>query len=72
MEQGSDFQNNAFKNIFSELKKRKPTIQSDAVAMLKLNDENFIKLFTDPDNEVIGDYEDIEIVNLRAKQLKLI
>lgn len=69
MEDFTPKQNEAFRNIFGELKKRRPTYRTHAIAMLKMDDENFTKLFTDIDNEVIGEDEDIGYVNDRAKHL---
>jgi hypothetical protein len=69
MEGFSDKQNEVFGKIFGELKKRKPNFQTDALAMLKLDDENFTKLFNDVDNEITGDDEDIHLCYDRAKHL---
>ena len=69
MEDFTDKQNEAFKNIFGEIKKRPVNCRSDALTMLKLNDENFTTLFTDNDNEITGDAEDVELCNQRAIHL---
>jgi hypothetical protein len=73
MEEFSEHQNNIFGKIFKEIKKNKQYYsRSEALTMLKLNDDNFTTLYKDPDNEVIGDDEDIDLVYQRAKHLKLI
>ena len=66
MENWSKPQNESFNKIFDALKqKANPTYKSDALAMLKLDDENFIKLFKDT-TEITGDDEDIELCRARA------
>lgn len=67
----SDKQNEVFSNLFGELKKHKPKYKSDALTMLKMDDSNFAALYTDVDNEIVGDEEDIDLVNQRARFLKL-
>ena len=67
----SDKQNEVFGKLFGELKKHNPTYKSDALAMLKLDDENFERLYTDTDNLIIVDEEDINLCHDRARHLKL-
>lgn len=71
MEGFTDNQNEVFGKLFGALKKRKPTFNSDAIAMLKLDDENFTRLYMDPDNYIIGEQEDINLCHDRAKYLGL-
>ncbi len=66
----TDKQNEVFKGIFGELKKRRPAFKTDALTMLKMNEENFSTLFLDIDNEVTGDEEDIDLVHKRAIHVK--
>lgn len=64
-------QNEMFSNVFNALKKvGNPTYKSDALAMLKLNDQNFIKMYKDT-TEITGDSEDIDLCYQRAKHLKI-
>lgn len=70
MEGFTNKQNEVFGNLFGEIKRQKnPVFKSDAIAMLKLNDENFTKVYTDPMNEISGDEEDIDMCHDRAKHL---
>jgi hypothetical protein len=70
MEGFTDKQNKVFGKLFGEIKRQKnPNFRSDAIAMLKLDDENFTKLYTDPMNEITGDDEDIDLCHDRAKHL---
>lgn len=72
MEDWTDPQNETFGKLFNELKRQaNPSYKSDALATLKLNDENFIKLFKDT-TEFTGDQEDIDLCMGRAKYLKII
>lgn len=71
MENASEFQNEMFGKLFKEIKKRPVFVRSEALFMLKLDDENFIILFNDPDNEIVGDEEDINLCYDRAKHLGL-
>lgn len=69
MENFSDKQNEAFGRVFNALKgKRNPIYKSDALTLLKLNDENFGKSFKDS-AELTGDQEDIDLCMQRAKHL---
>lgn len=64
-------QNEMFKNVFGALKRTHNAVyRSDALAMLKLNDENFTQLYKDT-TEITGDAEDIDLCNQRAIHLKL-
>lgn len=67
MENFSDKQNEIFGKLFEEVKKMHPTYQTVALVMLEMDNENFLKLYNDPDNKIIGDSADIELVHLRAK-----
>lgn len=70
MEGFTDKQNEVFGKLFGEIKLQKnPNFKSDAIAILKLDDENFTKLYTDPMNEIIGEDEDINLCHDRAKHL---
>lgn len=71
MENASEFQNEMFGKLFKEIKKRPTLSRSDALSMLKLNNENFTMLFNDPENEIVGDDEDINLCYDRAKHLGL-
>mgnify|MGYP003403807250 CR=1 FL=1 len=71
MENASEFQNEMFGKLFKEIKKRPVSVRSDALTMLTLDDENFTMLFNDPDNEIVGDDEDIDLCNDRARHLGL-
>lgn len=65
-------QNEVFGKIFGEIKKQKnPNFESNAIAMLKMDDENFTKLYIDPMNEIIGYDEDINLCESRAEHLKI-
>lgn len=69
MENWNEWQNKAFSGVFDALKKQKKlAVTSDALAMLRLNDENFIKLYLDT-VEITGDQEDIDLCIKRAKEL---
>ena len=71
MENWSEKQNETFGKLFGAIKQQENAVyKSDAITMLKLNDENFTKLFKDT-TEVTGDEEDIELVYRRAIYLKL-
>lgn len=71
MEDWTNPQNEAFKNIFSAIQKKHDAIyRSDALTMLKLNDENFASLYK-ATNEITGDAEDIDLCNQRAIHLRL-
>ena len=71
MKDFNEFQNKAFSGIFDELKKQaNPKYKGDALTLLHLNDENFIKTFADT-TELTGDAEDIELCNKRAEHLGL-
>ena len=67
----TDKQNEVFGKLFGELKKRNPSFRTEALTLLGYNDDNFIKLYTDIDNEIYGDEEDISLVHQRANHLKL-
>jgi len=70
MDELSDKQNEVFGKLFGEIKRQKnPNFQSQALVVLKMNDENFKTLYTDPMNEIIGDDEDIELCRMRAEHL---
>ena len=61
------------KNIFDELKRQRTiNFKSEALAMLHLDDENFIRLYLDEGNEIVGDQEDVDLCNSRALHLKII
>lgn len=70
MEGFTDKQNEVFGKLFGEIKRQKnPNFKSDAIAMLKLDNDNFTKLYTDPMNEITGEDEDIDLCHDRAKNL---
>lgn len=70
MEGFTNKQNEVFGKLFGEIKRQKnPNFKSDAITMLKLDDENFTKLYTDPMNEITGEDEDIDLCHDRAKHL---
>ena len=63
-------QNETFSKIFDALKqKENPTYKGDALTLLHLNDENFIKLYRDT-TELTGEQEDIDLCIQRAINLK--
>lgn len=67
MEGFTDKQNEVFGKLFGEIKRQKnANFKSDAITMLKLDDENFTKLYIDPMNEITGEDEDIELCRARA------
>lgn len=69
----NDKQNETFGKLFGEIKRQvNPTFRSQALAVLKLNDENFKKIYTDPVNEIVGDDEDVELCRMRAYHLGII
>lgn len=62
-------QNEMFNKVFDALKQKgNPTYKSDALAMLRLDNENFIKLYKDT-VEITGDAEDIDLCMQRAVHL---
>jgi hypothetical protein len=66
MEDWSKPQNESFSKIFDALKRKaNPTYKGDALTLLHLNDENFIKLYRDT-TEITGEDEDIELCRARA------
>ena len=70
MEEFSSKQNEVFGKLFGEIKKQKnPIFRSQALAMLKLDNANFTRLYTDPMNDIVGDDEDIELCRMRAEHL---
>lgn len=72
MEDWTNPQNEMFKKVFGAIKQAHNAVyRSDALAMLKLNDENFTQLYKDT-TEITGDAEDIDLCNQRAIHLKLI
>lgn len=69
MENWTDPQNESFGKIFDALKKQKnPTYTGDALTLLHLNDENFIKLYRDT-TELTGEQEDVDLCHKRAIHL---
>ena len=67
-----DKQNEVFGKIFGAIKRQSnANFKSEALAMLKLDNENFTTLYTDVKNEIIGDDEDIDLCHDRAKHLGL-
>jgi hypothetical protein len=65
-------QNEMFKKVFGAIQEKTNAVfKSDALAMLKLNDENFTNLWYQT-TEITGDSEDIDLCNQRAIHLKLI
>jgi hypothetical protein len=65
-------QNEMFKNVFGAIQNKGNFVyKSDALAMLRLNDENFIDLFK-ATTEITGDAEDIDLCMQRAKHLNII
>jgi hypothetical protein len=69
MENWSDKQQDTFGKLFDALKSQKdPSYKTDAITALKMNGENFTKLFKDT-VQFTGDQEDIELCLQRAKHL---
>lgn len=69
MEDWNKPQNEMFSKVFDALKQKgNPVYKSDALAMLKLDNENFIKLYNDT-TEITGEAEDIDLCNQRAIHL---
>jgi hypothetical protein len=72
MEDWTNPQNEMFKKVFSSIQEKTNAVfRSDALAMLKLNDENFINLWNQT-TEIYGEAEDVDLCNQRAIHLKLI
>ena len=71
MENWSEKQNEMLGKIFGEIKKQtNPVWKSDALALLRLDDENFIMAYLDT-TEITGEAEDIDLCNQRAIHLKI-
>ena len=64
-------QNDTFSKLFPHLKKDSKT-EVQAHTLLGMGDENFTKLFKDPDTSIKGDHYEMERVMSRAKTLKLV
>lgn len=69
MKDFTDKQNEIFGKLFNEIKKQNPVYETDALTLLSMNDENFITIYNDPNNKLIGDDEDIELCHERALKL---
>ena len=72
MENFSDKQNEIFGKLFGELKKRNPSFKTQAHTLIEFDDDNFKRLYLDPDNEIIGTDEEIKLCTDRAKYLEII
>lgn len=71
MEEFTDKQNEVFKKLFGEIKKRKPLVNAKAHTIIDLDDENFTTLYLDADTTITGTDEEIAKVEARAQYLGL-
>jgi hypothetical protein len=69
IEKFTNNQNDVFKGLTGAMNSNF-TIKANALIMF--NDENFIQLFTNPNNVIQGSPEEIKEVNQRAKKLNLL
>ena len=71
MEDFTDKQNEVFKRLFGALKNKGASFTTQAHTLIEFDDDNFIRLFNDTNNTIVGSDDEIKLVNDRAKYLGL-